>query len=281
MLFSQINRIMELQIICTYWGSDQLSPEEFIQRATEAGYDGIEMNIPDDRDFMKSLEKGIEKYRPVLVAQQWLPPADESVDEYRKRMTGYLNRLASLKPLFINSHTGKDYFSFEENSSLIEDCRQITSESGTRIVHETHRGRFTHHAASLIPYLERFPDLELNADYSHFCTVSESLLGDQEPILARIMKASRYIHARVGYDQSPQVSHPFAPEWEAVLQRFLTWWQKILNLAVERGETTFQVCPEFGPAPYMPAVPFTRQPISDQWDINRQMMEFLRKNLNV
>lgn len=34
---------------------------------------------------------------------------------------------------------------------------------------------------------------------------------------------------------------------------------------------------EFGPPDYMPTVPYTRQPLSDQWAINVYMMQLLRK----
>jgi hypothetical protein len=268
---------MEIKYICTRWGSDQIPVNLFVEKAMEAGYDGVETNVPADKNFVSLLMKAVEKHKAVLVAQQWIQPAKESVEQYRKKLTENLHLLVSLSPVFINSHTGKDYFSFEDNSSLIKTCQGIEEKTGVKILHETHRGKFSYHAASLLPYLERYPDLHITADFSHFCAVSESLLEDQEEILSKIIPASRYIHARVGYSQAAQVNHPFAPEWESTLNRHVGWWQSMVDFATERGEKTFYICPEFGPAPYMPALPFTRQPISDQWEINVAMMEYLRK----
>ena len=37
------------------------------------------------------------------------------------------------------------------------------------------------------------------------------------------------------------------------------------------------ICPEFGPAPYQISVPFTDQPLSDNWEINHSMMRFLKE----
>jgi hypothetical protein len=34
---------------------------------------------------------------------------------------------------------------------------------------------------------------------------------------------------------------------------------------------------EFGPVDYMPALPYTRQPLANQWEINKHMMNTLRK----
>lgn len=270
---------MEIKYICTYWGQQGTPVEEFVERAIAAGYDGIELNIPDDSEFTSSLMKAVEQHNAILVAQQWLPPARESVQVYHSRMTTYLGRLASLGPSFINSHSGKDHFSFRDNCNLIESCAQIAKEHGVRILHETHRGRFSHHAASLLPYLKSYPELELNADFSHFCTVSESLLEDQEEIVDRIIPHCHYIHARVGSDQSAQLNHPFAPEWEGHLNRFVSWWQRIIDIAGERGDQVFHICPEAGPEPYMQEIPYTRQPVSDQWEINLEMMRFLRSSL--
>ena len=58
----------------------------------------------------------------LLIAQQWMPPVNESVSAYRERMQKYIRNLASLNPEMINSHTGKDFFSFEDNCLILKDC---------------------------------------------------------------------------------------------------------------------------------------------------------------
>jgi hypothetical protein len=34
---------------------------------------------------------------------------------------------------------------------------------------------------------------------------------------------------------------------------------------------------EFGPPTYMPTLPYTQQPLADQWAINLHMMQLLKK----
>lgn len=267
---------MEIKYICPYWGSDDLKVEEFIHKALAAGYDGVEMNISPDQNFDSELKATLKETKAIFIAQQWLEPKKENVSEYKKRMMERLEYLSSLNPVFINSHTGKDYYSVEENSQLLESCIDLSKSTGIPIVHETHRGRFSHHAYSLLPYLERFQALKLNADFSHFTNVSESLLEDQEDVLDQIIPRCSYIHARVGSDQNAQVNHPFAPEWQSYLDRFLGWWIQILSVAEDRGEKIFYICPEFGPFPYNQRLPFSQKEVSNQWDINVQMMEFLK-----
>lgn len=270
---------MKVKYICTFWGSENLEINDFVEKAMQAGYDGVELNVPNDESFVSALKAALKKHDAAFVAQQWLPPAKESVEEYRERMLTYLQHLASLNPLFINSHTGKDYYSFEDNCSLIESCNTIEEESGVSIVHETHRGRFPFQAAACIPYFERFPQLKLNADMSHFTNVSESLLEDQEDNVNHIIAHTQYIHARVGHDQSAQVNDPFAPEWSEHLARFTAWWQSIINKAKAEGKDTFYICPEFGPQPYIQVLPYSQKPTVDQWDINKKMMEHLKNSI--
>ena len=231
---------MEIKYICTYWGRQDMPIATFVEKALNAGYDGIELNVPVDEEFTRALSEAVDQKNAILIAQMWLPPARENVEQYRARMTANLTHLVSLSPVFINSHTGKDYYSFDENCSLIETAQEFEEKTGVKI-----------------------------------------LLEDQEEILERIIPAVRYLHARVGYDESAQVNHPFAPEWESTLNRFVSWWQTIIDQARDRGEEVFHICPEFGPAPYMPVLPFTGQPVADQWQINLDMMNYLKKGLVV
>lgn len=271
---------MLIKYICPFWGSEKLGAKEFVIKALDSGYDGDEMNVPDNPSFVLELKVILAKTSCDFIAQQWLPPASETVDEYRKRMFANLYRLVEFNPLFINSHTGKDYFSFEKNSSLLESCFQFTKDTGINIVHETHRGSFNFHAFTTLPYLQKFEYLQLNADFSHFCSVSESMLEDQEIIMEKILPRCFYTHARVGFDQSAQVNHPFAPEWKNELNQFVSWWQKIVDIAKKRGDKEFFICPEFGPFPYIQQLPYTKENVTNQWQVNLDMMKFLKENLN-
>jgi sugar phosphate isomerase/epimerase len=278
---------MQIKYICPYWGWN-FSPVktgkgnaaiEFIDQVVAAGYDGIEIDTPANKEFEKELLSAIGEIRKqkdfIFIAQQWLSPARESFEEYRMRYAKRLEHLAALKPDFINSHTGKDYFSFEQNAELLECAFELSVKTGIRILHETHRGRFSFHLPRTLTYLKKFPDLELVADFSHWCTVSESLLEDQQEILDQIIPHCTHIHARIGYEHSPQVNDFRAPEWKQHVERFVGWWNKILDRHKNKKELT--ICPEFGPVSYMPTEPFTRKPLADQWEENIAMMNMLKE----
>ena len=71
---------MDIKYICTYWGSEQKEVEQFVAAALDAGYDGVELNIPLNRSITESLRKAVSDLGAELIAQQWLPPARESVE---------------------------------------------------------------------------------------------------------------------------------------------------------------------------------------------------------
>ena len=276
---------MQTKFSCTYWGSEHLSPSKFITNIAAAGFEGAELFLtpPDTTTdaFLLAIET-IRKQNPdfYFITLQLPFPKEDTVAAHVKVMEANFTNLAAINPLFINSHTGRDYFSFDDNCRIIDAAMNFAAKNGVRILHETHRGRFSFHAASLLPYLDKFPQMELVGDFSHFCTVSESMLEGQEDIISRIIPQVSHIHARLGFEQGPQVNDPKAPEWQAHLEKFLYWWQQIITTKKAAGQSLFTISPEFGPIPYMPTAPYTQKPLSNQWDNNVFMMEYLRASLS-
>ena len=251
----------------------------FVDKALHKGYKGIEINLPKDKTCVQEIDKRRKKDKDfIFIAQQVLPFEKLNAKEYTRKMKSRLQSLVSLQPAFINAHTGRDYYSFDDNCRILEVAQSIAYKSGVKIYHETHRGRFSFHLYSLIRYLDKLPELELVADFSHWCTVSESMLQDQEALLDSVLPHVAHIHARIGYEQAPQVNEPFTPEWSMHTRTFVQWWQKIIDVNRDK-RTQMTVCPEFGPPPYMPVLPFTQQPVSDQWQVNASMMDYLKERL--
>ena len=276
---------MQIKYLSTYWGSEDLSAKAFLDKVLSQGFDGVEINFPDDPQFIDEFMSELERIRKtshpdfIFIAQQVLSNEKETVAAYSERLTKRLNFLVGLKPNAINSHTGKDFFEFEENCTIIEKVEELGRAAGIPIWHEIHRGRFSFHLRTLLDYLNIFPNLKLIADLSHFCVVSESDLSDQQELLTRIYPNIQHIHARVGFEQSPQVNHPFAPEWKKHLDLYTTWWKEIIALQSQNGAAQMTITPEVGPFPYMPQAPFTQQPLADQWEVNRLMKKYLQEKL--
>lgn len=267
-----------VKFYCPLWGNT-LPPEAFARRVKEAGYDGVELSFwpLEDRKTKEALVGALRGQGLELIVQQWQSGTESRFDPHLALLESVLREAAAVRPRFINSQTGKDWYTVEQNSRLIARCAVLERELGVPIFHETHRGKFSFHALTMLPYLDRFPDLKLTADLSHWCNVSESLLADQKVLMERALPHFRHIHSRVGHAEGPQVSDPRAPEWQSALDAHLGWWDAIVKLRQAAGDKEITITPEFGPPNYLPTLPYTRQPVADQWEINRFMMDLLRK----
>ncbi|WP_324027303.1 sugar phosphate isomerase/epimerase [Maribacter sp. BPC-D8] len=272
-----------IKYLYPHWGSENLTAKEFIELVISKGFEGIEINLPNDKTFENELLdelQNIRKRNPsfIVVLQQVLPVKKETVQEYISNVLKQLKRTLPYQPDFINSHTGKDHYSFDENSKVIEAIESFSSKHKIPIYHEIHRGRFTFHSASTLTYLQKYPKLKLVGDLSHWCVTSESMLQDQEHVLEQIFPHIIHIHARIGFEQCPQVNNPFAPEWEAYLDQFMTWWQRIIKQ--HQTLSNFTITPEFGPFPYMPQAPFSKEPLANQLELNIEMKKYLESKLS-
>jgi len=256
------------------WGSEELPIETFFERIKKAGYTGVEMNIPYDEFYINELKNKLKTFELELIAQQYLPPLKETFSEYMERLSAYMLHLISFDPLLINSHTGKDYFTFEENCQVLDYINSLSKKHKVDIIHETHRGRFLFSTFTAREYFIKYPDLRITADFSHWCCVSESLLEDQQNIIKEAISRTDHIHARVGFENGPQVNHPMAPENNKALKAHLHWWKDIAIDKMKKKKD-LSITTEFGPYPYMQHLPFVNQPIADQWEINLAM----KKNL--
>ncbi len=268
---------MDIRIFAPHWGSNHLAPQQFIDRVVAAGFDGIEMSLPLEVAARDDWRERIAAAGLKLIAQQWETALHAGFDAHRDALSRYLSNACAAGPLFVNSHTGKDFYTREQNLSLIALAADIGAAHGVRIVHEIHRSRFTGHPMLLMPYLRELPALELTADLSHWCCGCESLLEDQQHNLAVTLPRVRHIHARVGHAQGPQVSDFRAPEWSTELARHLEWWDHIVALRRADGAVSMTLTPEFGPAPYTAALPYGGALVSDPWELNVAMLGLLRE----
>jgi len=271
-----MNKNFELKLFATNWGFEG-SVEAYCDKVKKAGYDGIEIWWPMEIAAQNEMFSALKKYS--LEVGFLCAGSQSNYQEhlqYFKQMTEAAATNTIQKPLYINCHSGRDFFSYEESKTFIDYTIQLAKTTGVSIYHETHRSRILFAAPVAKQYLQKIPELRITFDVSHWCNVSESLLQDQQETLALAIERADHIHARIGHPEGPQVNDPRAPEWEAAVKAHLAWWDEIVNRKKKAGER-LTILTEFGPADYMPTMPYTRQPLADQWGINVYMMNLLRK----
>ncbi len=263
-----------LKIMAPYWGFNG-SVTDFCKKAKQDGYDGIE--ILWSSEVAKELFSALKQYQ---LDVGFLCRGDESLPVPHfatfKKVLREATDNKHQKPLYINVHSGKDFFTYEDNKKFIDFTVQYSKETGVPIYHETHRSRMLYSAPAALRYLQENPDLRLTLDISHWCNVSESLLEDQPDTVDLAISRTDHIHSRVGHAEGPQVSDPRAPEWKSAVDAHFAWWDKVVALKKQQGKMLTMLT-EFGPPSYMPTIPFTNRPVADQWEINVFMMQTWKK----
>ena len=266
---------MKVQFYYPRWGSENINWDEFCRKVKAAGYDGVEAPVSENSDEQSIMITALKKHSLFLIAQYY-QSFEKDFEAHRASYTKYLRFYASVKPVKINTQTGKDYFSFEQNAELFAIANAITQETGITICHETHRNKALFAAHITHGFLKRFPDLKITADFSHWCNVAESLLEDQQEALALACKKVEHLHSRVGHSQGAQVIDPRLPEFKTELNVHLNWWDAIVKAYQDNKQEVLTITTEFGPAPYMVHLPTTNMPVANQWDINLYMMQLLK-----
>ena len=108
---------MKIKYLCPYWGSEDYQPNDFLDYAKNKGYDGIEINIPKDALFETNFYDALNEVRKensefICGVQQVFGIKKETPQEYLDKVLKRLSDMVHYQPDFINSQTGKDYYSF-------------------------------------------------------------------------------------------------------------------------------------------------------------------------
>jgi sugar phosphate isomerase/epimerase len=271
------NDNFRLLILATNWGFNGTT-DEFCAAAKKEGYDGIEIwwngdNEAEEKKLFDALKK--HDLQVGFLLGGWQTDPKEHLATFKKSIDT-ATAAGHQRPLYINCHSGRDFFSYDDNKPFIDYTNKIIKDTGVPVYHETHRGRMLFAAHITRQFLEKNPALRLTFDVSHWCNVHESLLADQPETIGLALQRTDHIHARIGHGEGPQVNDPRAPEWDAAVKQHLAWWDKIVEYKKQKGER-LTILTEFGPPDYLPTLPYTRQPVADQWAINVYMMNLLRK----
>ena len=265
---------MQIKILSPLWGHEHLPQQVFLDKARLAGYDGFDTWVPDDAPLKAQMFDYLQKHEMFIVTHQHQANG-ATFKEFKSSFLTNLHICAEPAPLLINSHTGRDYFTLQQNLELIDLAQEFSEKSGITVVHETHRGRVGYSPQMTEQIFRVNKDFRITADFSHWVCVTESFLENFSGILSEAVARTKHVHARIGYEEGPQVPDPRAPEWKHAVNHFLSWWDQIVAANEQQQCKVLAFTTEFGPPPYMPVMPFTNQPVASQFEINCYMKDLL------
>lgn len=301
---------IKVKFIKTLWG---VSPEKgncptgyatLFKRIKDEGFDGVETPISailDKKLFAEALKSTGLSYVAMINTCVFSPdkPSSKPADHVAS-FQRLVNEAKEMNPIFINSHTGRDSWSFDVACQFFTEIlaiqvrpnskkkRLISQENaGIDIYHETHRSRVLYNPWVTRDICKKFPAIKLTADLSHWCVVAERVFDvssglddDWTEILQIVSERTHHIHARIGYAQGPQVPDPAAPEYRDALKAHEGWWDAILTKQAQLGKKEMTVEPEHGTDGYQHRLPHTNVECADLWVVNNWIKDTQKKRMS-
>ncbi|WP_308634253.1 sugar phosphate isomerase/epimerase family protein [Paenibacillus silvisoli] len=267
---------MQTKFLKALWGMEGTPYRDMFVRIKAAGFDGVETPMPDAQQEAEFKEL-LEEFQFDFIPQIFTGGSDASA--HAASFAEQVERAVSFKPLFVNSHSARDHFTFEQQISFFEQALAVERSTGLAVGHETHRQRAMFTPWTTARLLEALPELKITADFSHWTCVCESLLDDNRADIETAISRTLHIHARVGYAEGPQVADPSAKEYATELALFEGWWKEMILSRAAQGNAVSTVVPEFGPPGYMHTLPHTNVPVADLWEVNDWIYRRFKENV--
>ncbi|MEE8491096.1 MAG: TIM barrel protein [Acidimicrobiia bacterium] len=275
---------MKLQLFKTLWGAVGAgSPHPTLQEAIPAvaadGFEGVAFAL-----IAHQLEPGIGSLQQLrelcnehgLGIATLVQTSGDTVKDHLKRLRSEFQETAPLKSRHLICHGGRDAFDDGQAVQFYSEALKMEDDLGLTVAHETHRSRILYNPWTTARMLERFENLKLALDLSHWVVVAERLIDDQLDIIRAAAALTIHIDDTDGYPQGPQVPDPREPEWAETLESHLRWWNMAWDEQEVTGLHTSTVVPEFGPPPYQQTLPYTGEPTADLWEVVGWMAKLLR-----
>ena len=275
---------MELECYKTMWGHTG-SFAEACSQALAAGFNGIEGPAPASREardeWLSQLQSsGLRYIAEICTAGSYVPDRTATMTDHLSSMERKLERSMSLSPRKINCLGGVDAWHEEQSLEFFSRAIELATQYGAVMSFETHRGRSLFNPWVTLRLCEQLPNLKLTADFSHWCVVCERLMDVEQPVLDQLTGRVVHIHARVGYDQGPQVADPRLARFRSALESHRYWWRQIWDHQRRQGFTYTTMTPEFGPDGYQQVDAATGAPVGSLWEINQWIAGDQRDQFN-
>jgi len=303
---------MRLKLAKTLWGVDD-APfvdrwDAMFARIRNEGFDAVEAIPLTFNMNPKMFRQCLDEHGLALIAQVHTSSAFDAekghyaymtsrdVSVHKSSLSTLVDVAQGMGAVMVNVHGGCDCWETKDVHDYLQHAVQVAETKGITVSHETHRRRILY---SPFAYRDCFlgdsevaralDNVRVTADLSHWAVVCERVFGmpdsdaengvdDWWPrVLADVSKRAALVHARVGFREGPQVPDPTAPEYRGEVDAHMTWWESVWRTRAGAGDDVAWVEPEFGPAPYLWALPHTRAPVADLWRVNADMAKMVKE----
>ena len=268
---------MKLVAYRNLWGVEG-AWDAAIASILDAGYEGIEAILFTAAEHAE-LKRIRRRRRFPFKGTIWTRDAGPSVAGHLRSFKRQLKLLLRTGADTINVMGGYDCWSPDEAARYFEGALKAGAAAGIPVAHEIHRNTALFHPTAARRILKSFPELRLTCDFSHWVVACERLLDDQIELIRLCASRADHVHMRVGTEEAPQIAAPRAPEALPYLRAFERWWDIVWEQQLKSGAAASTFCPEFGPPPYLPTLPYSGKPVASlselcDWQKDRQTARF-------
>ncbi|HEY9348336.1 MAG TPA: sugar phosphate isomerase/epimerase [Inquilinus sp.] len=244
--------MQRLLVLQSLWSMERRHTDGFertleanVEMIAGAGFDGISAHWTDRNEVRRTVDclRGTG-----MVAEAMCFP--KTVDDLKP----VLEIAAEFPVHHINLQPDVRPRRLEECVPLIEGWRRLAEQVDVPVLIETHRDRMTTDLYFTLDLLDRFPDLPLLADLSHFLVGREfawPVSDENHALIHRILENSWAFHGRVASREQAQIEIAF-PHHRMWVDLFLDWWGYGFRSWRRRAaaDATLSFTCELGPKPY-------------------------------
>jgi sugar phosphate isomerase/epimerase len=207
-------------------GMDEADTVSFIR---DAGYEGLQMES-DDRLIAAGQAAGMH-----MSATGRIVSADSVVDLCKAHK--------DLGFLLTTLHVGTGFETKSDGFRLMEAVLEASAQTNYRLYVETHRATLTQDPRRTLDFVTQFPELYLNADFSHWYAGCEMPYGDFEAkldILKPVFDRTRFLHGRLADSSCIQV--PVGDHASTNRRHFHEMWTRAFSAFLANAHPSESIC---------------------------------------
>ena len=180
-------------------------------------------------------------------------------------------------------HVGWGLEDDDEGARLIEAILDASARYAVPLYVETHRATLFQDIWRTVQFIDRFPQLKFNGDFSHWYTGLEMVYGGFENKLAYIqpvIERVHFIHGRIGNPGCMQVDIGDLENASKLpfVAHFRTLWTRVFDTFLRRSLPGESIC--FTPELLAPEIYYAREfggrEESDRWQQSLVLMQIAR-----
>jgi hypothetical protein len=269
--------VQQLLVYQSLWAMERRRPdgvkwslEEKLEKIVEAGFDGVGVRFLE-RAYVRQVTEFLGRHGKTWQAQCYPRTVDDLIpvlDLVREFGADHVNLQPDVRP-----------YDLSECIPLLEGWIELSDRYKIPLNVETHRNRMTTDLFFTLHLLDRFPELRLTADLSHYVVGREfewPISEENHSLIHRILDNSWAIHGRIASREQIQlqISFPHHREWTEL---FMAWWRYGLRSWMRRADDDAKLtflC-ELGPPEYA-MTGADGYELSDRWEESLQLRDMIR-----